>query len=183
MPWASNRRGASQCLLVYEILGESRCGRYSQGYQAGEDCYLGNVILINDPVRMAEEFAMLDCYSGGRIISGFVRGTAQETLQAGISPVENRERFEEAHDLIIKCWTTPGPFRWEGKYFHYRVVNPWVVPIQKLHPPISFPGTGSLESVIWAATHRYPYMNLGALLDLTEQLKQVYVGDGLRGRL
>jgi alkanesulfonate monooxygenase SsuD/methylene tetrahydromethanopterin reductase-like flavin-dependent oxidoreductase (luciferase family) len=136
---------------------------------------LGNVIPINDPVRMAEEIAMLDCYSGGRIISGFVRGTAQETLQAGISPVENRERFEEAHDLIIKCWTTPGPFRWEGKYFHYRVVNPWVVPIQKPHPPIWFPGTGSPESVIWAATHRYPYMNLGALLDLAEELKQVYV--------
>jgi alkanesulfonate monooxygenase SsuD/methylene tetrahydromethanopterin reductase-like flavin-dependent oxidoreductase (luciferase family) len=136
---------------------------------------LGNVIPINDPIRMAEEIAMLDCYSGGRIISGFVRGTPQDTLQVGISPVENRERFEEAHDLIIKCWTAPGPFRWEGKYFHYRVVNPWVVSIQKPHPPIWFPGTGSPESVIWAATHRYPYMNLGALLDLTEQLKQVYV--------
>jgi hypothetical protein len=30
--------------------------------------------------------------------------------------VHNRERFEEAHDLIIKTWTTPGPFRWEGKH-------------------------------------------------------------------
>ena len=58
---------------------------------------LGNVIAVNDPIRMAEEIAMLDCYSGGRIISGFVRGTAVETLQAGISPPENRSRFEEAH--------------------------------------------------------------------------------------
>ena len=136
---------------------------------------LGNVIAINDPIRMAEEIAMLDCYSGGRIISGFVRGTAVETLQGGISPPENRERFEEAHDLILKCWTEPGPFRYEGKYYQYRVVNPWVVTMQKPHPDIWFPGTGSPESVVWAAKHRYPYMNLGALVDTTEWLKQVYI--------
>ena len=104
---------------------------------------LGNVIAINDPIRMAEEIAMLDCYSGGRIISGFVRGTAVETLQGGVNPTENRARFEEAHDLIIKCWTEPGPFRYEGEYYHYRAVNPWVVPMQKPRPDIWFPGTGS----------------------------------------
>ena len=97
---------------------------------------LGNVIAISDPVRMAEEIAMLDCYSGGRIISGFVRGTAVESLMGGIDPTENRERFEEAHDLIIKCWTEPGPFRYEGKYYHYRAANPWVLPMQKPHPDI-----------------------------------------------
>ena len=136
---------------------------------------LGNVIAINDPIRMAEEIAMLDCYSGGRIISGFVRGTAVESLQGGIDPTENRERFEEAHDLIIKCWTTPGPFRYEGKYYHHRVVNPWVLPVQKPHPDIWFPGTGSPESVVWAARHGHPYMNLGAIIDVTEYLKGVYI--------
>ena len=73
---------------------------------------------------MAEEIAMLDCISGGRIISGFVRGTAVETLQGGIAPPQNRDRFEEAHDLIVKCWTEPGPFRYEGEYYHYRVGEP-----------------------------------------------------------
>ncbi len=86
---------------------------------------LGNILPISDPVRMAEELAMLDLYSGGRLISGFVRGGALETLYAGIDPTENRERFEEAHDLIMRCWTIPGPFRHEGKYYHHRVVNPW----------------------------------------------------------
>ena len=52
---------------------------------------LGNVIAVNDPIRMAEEIAMLDCYSNGRIISGFVRGTAVESLVGGIDPTENRE--------------------------------------------------------------------------------------------
>ena len=136
---------------------------------------LGNVIAINDPIRMAEEIAMLDCYSGGRIISGFVRGGAVESLQGGIDPTENRERFEEAHDLIVKCWTQPGPFRYEGKYYHHRVVNPWVLPMQKPRPDIWFPGTGSPESVVWAAQHGHPYMNLGAVIETTEWLKQIYI--------
>ena len=136
---------------------------------------LGNVIAINDPIRMAEEIAMLDCISGGRIISGFVRGTAVETLQGGVAPPQNRDRFEEAHDLIIKCWTEPGPFRYEGEYYHYRKVNPWVLPMQKPHPPIWFPGFSSPESVVWAARHEHPYMNLGSLLDHTHRLRDVYI--------
>ena len=136
---------------------------------------LGNVIAVNDPIRMAEEIAMLDCYSHGRIISGFVRGTAVESLAGGIIPAENRSRFEEAHDLIIKCWTEPGPFRYEGQHYQYRVVNPWVRPVQQPHPPIWFPGLSSPESVVWAARHQHPYMNLGSLLDYTEGLKGVYI--------
>ncbi len=136
---------------------------------------LGNVIAVNDPIRMAEEIAMLDCFSNGRIISGFVRGTAVESLAGGIIPAENRSRFEEAHDLIIKCWTQPGPFRYEGKHYSYRVVNPWVLPVQNPHPPIWFPGLSSAESVVWAARHQHPYMNLGSLLDYTEGLKGVYI--------
>ena len=140
---------------------------------------LGNVIAINDPIRMAEEIAMLDCYSGGRVISGFVRGGAVESLQGGIDPTENRERFEEAHDLIVKCWTQPGPFRYEGKYYHHRVVNPWVLPMQKPRPDIWFPGTGSPESVVWAAKNGHPYMNLGAVMETTEWLKNIYIDTAL----
>ncbi len=136
---------------------------------------LGNVIGLNDPVKLAEEIAMLDCYSGGRIISGFVRGSAIETIQSGNSPTENRGRFEEAHDLILKCWTQPGPFRFEGEYYHRRMVNPWVLPMQKPHPDIWFPGTGSPSSVIWAAEHGYPYLNLQVIKGQTEWLKEIYI--------
>ena len=136
---------------------------------------LGNLIATADPIRIAEQIAMLDCYSGGRIISGFVRGGAVEFLQAGIDATETWERLEEAHDLIIKSWTTPGPFRYEGKHYHYRVVNPWTLPMQKPHPDIWFPGGGSSESVIWAAKRDHPYMNLGGLIGVTQELKKVYV--------
>jgi alkanesulfonate monooxygenase SsuD/methylene tetrahydromethanopterin reductase-like flavin-dependent oxidoreductase (luciferase family) len=77
-------------------------------------------------VRLAEEVAMLDLMSGGRVISGFVRGIGIEQFSMNLAPALNRERFQESHDLIIKTWTQPGPFRWEGKHFEFRYVNPWI---------------------------------------------------------
>jgi len=110
---------------------------------------MGNILPIQDnPVMVAEQIAMADLISGGRIISGFVRGIGVETWWANANPVHNRERFEECHDLIIKCWTEPGPFRWEGKHYHFRHVNPWCLPIQKPHPPIWVPGTASPETAL-----------------------------------
>src|SRR3546814_8434527 len=65
------------------------------------------------------------------------------------SPNYNWERFQEAHEFIVKAWTTPGPFRWEGKHFHFRHVNPWVRPYQKPHPPIrSEEHTSELQSLM-----------------------------------
>jgi alkanesulfonate monooxygenase SsuD/methylene tetrahydromethanopterin reductase-like flavin-dependent oxidoreductase (luciferase family) len=117
--------------------------------------------VVDNPLRLAEELGMIDCISGGRLISGFVRGGGVEQLANNVNPAYNRERFEEAHDLIIAAWTRPGPFRWEGKHYQYRVVNPWSLPMQKPHPLIMVPGTASPETVIWAAKHRYPYVVLG----------------------
>ena len=114
---------------------------------------------------------MIDMISGGRLISGFVRGGGVESLANNVNPVHNRERFEEAHDLIIAAWTRKGPFSWDGKHFQYRVVNPWALPLQKPHPPVMVPGTVSPETVAWAAKHRYPYVVLGSSLDQTRELQ------------
>ena len=136
---------------------------------------LGNLMPTTDnPVRIAEEVAMLDVISGGRVISGVVRGIGIESWATNTNPVYNRERFEESHDLMVKTWTTPGPFRWEGKHFHYRAVNPWMVPLQKPHPPIWTPGTGSPETVEWAAKRGYTYAAFLTPLDVAEQLFQMY---------
>ncbi|HEU0075540.1 MAG TPA: LLM class flavin-dependent oxidoreductase, partial [Dehalococcoidia bacterium] len=103
---------------------------------------LGNPLpVVDNPLRLAEELAMIDMISRGRLVSGFVRGGGVESLANNVNPVHNRERFEEAHDLIIAAWTRPGPFRWDGKHFQYRVVNPWALPLQKPHPPVMVPGT------------------------------------------
>ena len=136
---------------------------------------LGNILTIHDnPVRLAEEIAMIDVISGGRVISGMVRGTGVETLATNGNPLDNRGRFEECHDLVIKTWTTPGPFRWEGEHYNFRVVNPWMVPVQKPHPPIWVPGTASPETAEWCAKHGYTYVAFLTPLDVTEDLFQIY---------
>ena len=90
-----------------------------------------------DAVRVAEEYAMLDVISRGRLEMGFVKGAPFEVWPANSNPATLMERFWEAHDLILKALTThDGPFNWEGKHFHYRQVNVWPRPYQFPHPPI-----------------------------------------------
>ncbi len=136
---------------------------------------LGNPLpLAENPIRLAEELAMIDMVSKGRLVSGFVRGGGQEQLATGVNPAYNRERFQEAHDLIVKAWTQPGPFRWEGTHYQHRVVNPWAVPLQKPHPRIWIPGVFSRETVIWAAEHRYPYICLNTSIEATMKIWEIY---------
>jgi alkanesulfonate monooxygenase SsuD/methylene tetrahydromethanopterin reductase-like flavin-dependent oxidoreductase (luciferase family) len=137
---------------------------------------LGNPLPIWDnPVHLAEELAIIDMISGGRLVPGIVRGGGVENIQANANPVFNRERFEEAHDLMIKAWTQEGPFRWEGKHYEYRVVNPWATPIQQPHPRIWVPGVASKETVVWAAEHRYPYIGLNTNFDVSQKIKDLYI--------
>jgi alkanesulfonate monooxygenase SsuD/methylene tetrahydromethanopterin reductase-like flavin-dependent oxidoreductase (luciferase family) len=136
---------------------------------------LGNPLpLADNPIRLAEELAMIDMISRGRLVSGFVRGGGQEQLATGVNPAFNRERFEEAHDLIVKTWTQPGPFRWEGTHYQHRVVNPWAVPLQKPHPRIWIPGVLSRETIVWAAEHRYPYIALNTSIEATKRIWATY---------
>ena len=135
----------------------------------------GNILPVNgNPVRLAEELAMIDLFSKGRLICGFVRGGAVESLAMSVNTLHNREMFEEAHDLILKTWTEPGPFVWEGKHYHYRCVNPWVLPMQKPHPPIMIPGSTSRETVEFAAERGYPYIALATRLEATDALFAAY---------
>ena len=136
---------------------------------------LGNPLpVVRNPIRLAEELAEIDLISRGRLVAGWVRGAGSEQLFNNVSPALNRELFNEAHDLVIKCWTQPGPFRFEGKHFHFRFVNPWALPYQKPHPPVWIPGLLSPESVLWAAEHRYPYFGFGGGLDKTAELQEMY---------
>ena len=135
----------------------------------------GNILPINgNPVRLAEELALIDLFSKGRLISGFVRGGAVESLAMSVNTLHNRDMFSEAHDLILKTWIQPGPFVWEGKHYNYRCVNPWVLPLQKPHPPVMIPGSTSRETVEFAAERGYPYVALATRLEATDALFKAY---------
>jgi len=125
-------------------------------------CVMGNSLaLYNPPLRVAEEFAMLDCISGGRLIAGFPVGTPMDTCYAyGMNPSQLRERYHEAHDLIMKAWREPAPFSWNGRFTQLRYVNPWPRPLQRPHPPVWIPGGGSVETWQWCAELDYVYAYL-----------------------
>jgi alkanesulfonate monooxygenase SsuD/methylene tetrahydromethanopterin reductase-like flavin-dependent oxidoreductase (luciferase family) len=136
---------------------------------------LGNPLPTYDsPLQFAEEIAMIDMISQGRLVSGIVRGAGQEQICLNANPAYNRERFDEAHNLLVKTFTDDGPFSWEGEHYQYRVVNPWARPLQKPHPRIWVPGVFSAETLEWAARHRYPYISLNTPLHLTGQLWDIY---------
>ncbi len=125
-------------------------------------CVLGNSIaLYNPPIRVAEEFAMLDCLSGGRLIAGFPVGTSMDTNYCyGVPPAILREKYYEAHDLILEAWTNPNVFSFNGKYTQLRYVNIWPRPVQKPHPPVWIPGGGSIETWEWTTRMNYVYSYL-----------------------
>jgi alkanesulfonate monooxygenase SsuD/methylene tetrahydromethanopterin reductase-like flavin-dependent oxidoreductase (luciferase family) len=135
---------------------------------------LGNPLPVADPLRLAEELAMIDVISGGRLVPGWVRGAGSESIANNANPAFNRERFNEAHDFVVKAWTTPGPWRYEGEHYHYRFVNPWILPMQKPRPQIWIPGIVSPETVVWCAEHRYPYIALCTNIEPTIQMCNLY---------
>jgi alkanesulfonate monooxygenase SsuD/methylene tetrahydromethanopterin reductase-like flavin-dependent oxidoreductase (luciferase family) len=125
-------------------------------------CVMGNSLaLYNPPTRVAEEFAMIDCISGGRLIAGFPVGTPMDDCFAyGQNPSQLRERYYEAHDLVMKAWQHPDTFAFNGRYNQQRYVNIWPRPIQRPHPPVWIPGGGSIETWQWCAEKDYVYSYL-----------------------
>lgn len=123
---------------------------------------MGNSIaLYNPPTRVAEEMAMLDCISGGRLVAGFPTGTSMDTNYAyGTNPAQLREKYYEASDLIIRAWTDPDVFAWDGRFNQLRYVNIWPRPMQQPHPPIWVPGAGSIETWEWCLRKEFNYAYL-----------------------
>src|ERR1700721_4247640 len=120
-------------------------------------CVMGNSLaLYNPPTRVAEEFAMIDVISGGRLIAGFPVGTPFDTCFAyGQNPSSLRDRYLEAHDLVMKAWTEADTFAFNGRSTLHRDVNICPRPIQSPNPPIWNPGGGSIENWQWCAEKDY----------------------------
>jgi alkanesulfonate monooxygenase SsuD/methylene tetrahydromethanopterin reductase-like flavin-dependent oxidoreductase (luciferase family) len=116
---------------------------------------LGNILpLRSHPVRVAEEYAMLDCLTGGRLIAGFVRGVPAEYVWYNVDPTESRGRFEEAYELIKTAWTQP-VWSYKGRYFEFEDCALWPRPLQQPHPPI-WVAARSAESLEWCVSKRLP---------------------------
>jgi alkanesulfonate monooxygenase SsuD/methylene tetrahydromethanopterin reductase-like flavin-dependent oxidoreductase (luciferase family) len=145
---------------------------------------LGNALpLYEFPLRVAEEIAMLDVISGGRIISGFVRGIGAEYHTFPINPTESRDRFNEAFDLIQRAWTSKEIFNFSGKYYSANYVNIWPRPLQNPHPPVWIPSQGSVETIEWSAERKFTYLqtfsptaSLKKYLDMYKEVAETQFG-------
>jgi alkanesulfonate monooxygenase SsuD/methylene tetrahydromethanopterin reductase-like flavin-dependent oxidoreductase (luciferase family) len=138
---------------------------------------LGSALPLREhPLMVAEEHAMIDVISGGRLISGFVRGIGAEYHTFGVNPTFSHDRFHEAHDLIVRGWTEPGPFAFQGRHYNVRYVNVWPRPFQKPHPPIWIPSQGSKETIDWAAhpDRRYTYLQTFSPASVVQRYLKMY---------
>src|SRR3984885_12796332 len=123
---------------------------------------MGNsVALYNPPTRVAEEMAMLDVMSGGRLVAGFPVGTPMDTTYCyGQSPATLREKYREGVNLILRAWSEPEVFSFNGKYTQLRYVNIWPRPMQKPRPPVWVPGGASIETWDLCLDKDFLYANL-----------------------
>jgi alkanesulfonate monooxygenase SsuD/methylene tetrahydromethanopterin reductase-like flavin-dependent oxidoreductase (luciferase family) len=122
-------------------------------------CAVGPILnAYATPIRLAEEIALVDNLSNGRLTVGLPMGIGAQYHAVGVmNPAQARARHREANQLLVKSLTTDGPFAWEGDFFHIPYVNVWPRPIQQPYPPVFVPSAGSRETLEMAAKYRYTY--------------------------
>lgn len=120
-------------------------------------CVWGTPPNLEYPNRLAEEYAMLDVMSRGRLEVAFPLGTGMEYWANPVNPATARERHKESIEIILKAWTQDGPMSHYGDFYTYRNLNPWTKPYQQPHPPCYIVGTGSPETIELAAELGFGY--------------------------
>ena len=133
----------------------------------------GNLLPLHEPLRLAEELAMLDCITNGRIVAGFARGIPREYNVYGVSQPQSRARFEEGWEIIRRAWTEE-VFSYEGTFWSYHDVALWPRPLQQPHPPVWVPVTSSKETIEWAGRNNIPITPGGGHRGLNEDIVTHY---------
>lgn len=144
---------------------------------------LGNLLPLHNPLRIAEELAMADCLSHGRVISGFARGVPREYKVYRVPMADSRARFEEAFEIIMKAWNEES-FSFAGKFWQYKDVSIWPRPYQQPHPPVWVPFAGSRETIEFAGRHNLAAvihsMKPGLTEDIVAYFAKCLAGSGNR---
>jgi len=129
-------------------------GALTQIVRRARIALLGPLAPINNPVRVAEEIAMLDQLSHGRLLVLPLRGTQNEfTCYAPIESSETQAMTQEASRLIRKALSEPEPFAWEGEHYQFPRVAVWPRPLQRPFPPMYFSGNSTPSALFAAREH------------------------------
>jgi alkanesulfonate monooxygenase SsuD/methylene tetrahydromethanopterin reductase-like flavin-dependent oxidoreductase (luciferase family) len=121
-----------------------------------------NILPFRHPLLVAEEAAMLDNLTGGRLDMGLGRGLRPPEFEAfGVDQQQSREMFLESFDIIRRVWADEN-FVHRGKYWTVRKEAPLSPPlVQHPHPPFLV-SAQSEESLRWAAQHDIPFAQIDA---------------------
>ncbi len=142
--------------MMGSVLARATRGTKTAIIQMGE-----TAVFLNPPIRVAEEYAMLDSISEGRLVAGFPVGLGGDFAYSyGMAPIEQRARYTEAHDLITRAWKATEQFAFNGKFYQLPMVNIWPKPVQRPHPPIWVPGNASTSTWDFVTKHDYSYCYL-----------------------
>ncbi|MGH7905213.1 MAG: LLM class flavin-dependent oxidoreductase, partial [Candidatus Binataceae bacterium] len=120
-------------------------------------CVFGVPINLEHPNRLAEEYAILDVMSGGRLEVAIPLGTGMEYWANPVNPATARNRMHEAIEIMLQAWTEDGPTQYYGNHFTYRYLNPWPRPMRKPYPKCYLVGSGSPDTVDLAARLGFGY--------------------------
>jgi alkanesulfonate monooxygenase SsuD/methylene tetrahydromethanopterin reductase-like flavin-dependent oxidoreductase (luciferase family) len=127
-------------------------GALTQIVKRAKIALLGPLAPVNNPVRTAEEIAMLDQLSHGRLIVLPLRGTPNEfNCYVPVDPQQTQSMTQEATLLIQKALSEPQPFAWDGEYYHFPTIAVWPRPVQRPFPPMYFSGNSPVSAVFAGA--------------------------------
>ncbi len=122
-----------RAVMSSPIVGASAVAARTQRIKVG---LAVQVLPLANPIRVAEEAAIVDHISEGRLIFGIGRSSFLESYEGYNIPYdESRGRFAESLDIILKAWGDE-PFSYEGKFFSFHDVDVVPKPLQQPHPPI-----------------------------------------------
>lgn len=148
-------------------------GALSQATSRVKIAVLGPILPLNNPVRVAEELAMVDCLSGGRTVVLFLRGTPNEQITYQNVVERSRSMTQEGIDLILKIWTTPDAMKWHGKEYQFDHISAWPRPLQEPHPVV-FGSGNSEESIAFAAARKLSIAMSFAPLEIVKKWVALY---------
>ena len=129
----------------------------------------------HNPLRIAEDYATLDCLSRGRLEFGIGHGFVKwESLTFGVPLEELRERFRESLEIILKAWSEP-VLNHSGRFYQYKSAELLPRPVQQPYPMVWMGATSTAESFEFAGRSGFHLMLIPFLHEIDELRSMVEI--------
>jgi len=126
---------------------------------------------LHHPLEIAEQLAMVDLMSNGRVDLGVGRGFVSHDYEVmGVTYPDAQDHLIESLEVVLKAWSGQPIFH-QGKYYQINDVDLWPQPEQRPHPPIWFACSNSPQSFEWVGHHGYNLLTIGYLHPIEDLAK------------